>query len=232
MNEKIPVIFLAGGFGTRLKSVTGDLPKALADINGQPFITLLIKKWIEFGYKNFIFSLHYKSDEIIKEIKKMNFSNCTFRFVTEKEPLGTGGAIKFTISKLNLKNRIIITNADTWISSNLNLFANCSKDSIGIIEVDNCSRYGEIEINKENIITEFKEKNQNLSKGYINIGVYNLSCEHFKNTESVKFSLETELFPSLLQNKSLYAEKLNSKFIDIGIPKDYLNFVINHNELY
>ena len=62
------LIILAGGFGKRISSIENNLPKCLIDINGTPFLTLLIKNLINQGIRNFIFSLYYKSDKIIEYI--------------------------------------------------------------------------------------------------------------------------------------------------------------------
>ena len=51
MNRPLPVIILAGGFGTRLKSITGDIPKPLADINGTPFLKYIIQNLVNSGFE-------------------------------------------------------------------------------------------------------------------------------------------------------------------------------------
>ena len=57
-----PVIILAGGFGTRLNSVLNGAPKPMANINGIPFLELLIDNLIINGFSDFILSLHFKDD--------------------------------------------------------------------------------------------------------------------------------------------------------------------------
>ena len=61
-----PLIVLAGGFGTRLQTVLNGLPKPLADINGTPFLQYLLQNWINKGFNDFIFSLHFESNKIIR----------------------------------------------------------------------------------------------------------------------------------------------------------------------
>ena len=105
-----PVIILAGGFGTRLSSVLNGLPKPMADINGTPFLELLIQNLIKNGYSNFILSLHYKADLIINYFKDKNYN---IMYMFESKPLGTGGAVSYIIDKFSLENFVYVVNGDS-----------------------------------------------------------------------------------------------------------------------
>ena len=61
----VPMIVLAGGFGTRLRSEISDLPKPLAPVKGRAFIEFLLDKWLCDGFRDFYFSLFYRSDDLI-----------------------------------------------------------------------------------------------------------------------------------------------------------------------
>ena len=91
------LVVLAGGFGTRLRSVVSDVPKPLAPVAGQPFIVHLIDHWVNQGVVDFIFLLHYEAEKIKRVLNELSgrdeFFGVTFRFVVETTPLGTGGAI-------------------------------------------------------------------------------------------------------------------------------------------
>ena len=91
-------IILAGGLGTRLRSVVSDLPKCMAPVAGKPFLYYVIDHLQKEGIKNFIFSVGYKNEIIINFVKK-EFSNIDFQFSIEEEPLGTGGAIDYRVKK-------------------------------------------------------------------------------------------------------------------------------------
>jgi D-glycero-alpha-D-manno-heptose 1-phosphate guanylyltransferase len=58
-------IILAGGLGTRLRSVVNDVPKCMAPVNGIPFINFIITYLKKEGVERFIFSLGYKSEIVI-----------------------------------------------------------------------------------------------------------------------------------------------------------------------
>jgi D-glycero-alpha-D-manno-heptose 1-phosphate guanylyltransferase len=227
------LIVLAGGFGTRLQSILKGKPKPLADINGVPFIQLLFANWIEQGFSKFIISLHYESNQIIgfvEVLKKTILENCEVNYVVESAPLGTGGAISYVVNELNLTNDIFIANADTWVDSGFKILNSEKKDVIGIVRMEDTSRYGKVVIDDDNNIVGFEEKNENSSSGFINAGIYKLSSTLFTNWNGKAYSLERELFPTLIQDQRLCGIELNSNFIDIGIPEDYYKFC-NINKL-
>ena len=222
-----PVIILAGGFGTRLSSVLNGLPKPMADINGTPFLELLIQNLIKNGYSNFILSLHYKADLIINYFKNKNYN---LTYVVEPKPLGTGGAVSYIIDKFCLENFVYIVNGDSWMDFGYSKFKNENRNTISLVEIDNISRYGTVETNKNDCIVKFLEKENKLEKGVINSGFYKLDSTIFKNHNTGSFSIESELFPSLVVERSLFGKLLKTTFTDIGIPKDYYEFCKLNNK--
>ena len=83
-----PFLVLAGGFGTRLRSLVSDVPKPLAPVEGKPFIVHLIQHWASQGINDFIFLLHYEAEKIedmLNELSKRDeFSEIRFRVVVEE----------------------------------------------------------------------------------------------------------------------------------------------------
>jgi len=222
-----PIIVLAGGFGTRLKSELGNIPKALADINGKPFLEILLNNLIDNGFRNFIFSLYHESDQIIDFLngfKKIIGAKCKFQYVVEPKALGTGGAVAYVVSHLKLKNEIFIINSDTWIGSGHQDISLDNYNTIGLIEMDDCRRYGKVVIDLNNFILKFSEKDNIINKGLINAGIYRLNSSLFYDWNREPFSMENSLFPILVKNNQLKGIKLNTTFTDIGIPEDYKKF--------
>ncbi len=228
-----PVIVLAGGLGSRLQPILKGLPKPLADINGKPFIYYLIKNLITQGFDHFIFSLCFESDKIIqylKSNKNILFKNCKFDYCTEPVPLGTGGAIAYILNNIKLPNNFFIVNADTLVNNGYDILNSYEDNVIGILKVDNCSRYGMVYKNEYNIITKFEEKKNINETGFINIGVYKLNSSIFMNWNGLPFSLENDLFPDLVKNNKLKGVEVKTDFIDIGIPEDYHTFCRSNND--
>ncbi|MBS1627206.1 MAG: nucleotidyltransferase family protein [Bacteroidetes bacterium] len=218
-------IILAGGLGTRLRSAVPDLPKCMAPINGKPFIAYVITELQQQGINNFIFSLGYKSEAIVKFISTY-FSNINFELSIEEEPLGTGGAIKLACKKASQQN-IIITNGDTLFKVNITALSTLHETenaacTLSLKPMQNFNRYGVVEIDETKRIISFKEK-QFYKTGLINGGVYALSVNDiiYANLPE-KFSFEKDYLESFYQTKKMKGFVQDDYFIDIGIPEDYL----------
>lgn len=218
-------LILAGGLGTRLKDVVSDMPKCLAPVAGKPFLDYLIQYYSRQGIENFIFSLGYKHEEILLFLGK--YPQLRYSYVIEKEPLGTGGGIKLALESLTDKEEsILILNGDSFFGINLKYFSafhfrHNAELSIALKYMQNISRYGVVELEEGNRISEFKEK-QYYSSGLINGGCYILKPDEFlKHPWPEKFSFEKEFLEKDGIEKKIYGYIENSYFIDIGIPDDY-----------
>lgn len=221
------IIVLAGGFGTRLQSILKGRPKSLANINGIPFLKYLLHKWVADGFDEFIFSLHFSSEEIISFISfERNYGilkSCKIQIVVESHALGTGGAISFALENAEINDTFFVANSDTWIGGSI-LELDYSDDNIILLaEVEDTSRYGSIKLLGNKIIS-FEEKGDAFGKGFINAGTYKLNKSIFHSWDKLPYSLEKDLFPSLMVENRLFGQKINNTFIDIGIPTDYYRF--------
>ena len=221
------MIVLAGGFGTRLRPAISDVPKSLAPINGIPFLEIQIKHWVAQGQNDFLFLIHYEASQIIyflKNIRKKLFSNITIDWVIENEPLGTGGAILNAIKEGKVGKDFIVVNSDTWLDSGLELMKEALGPSIGIVEIQDSSRYGEVNFDNDLVLRQFCEKPQGSqlsTTSWINAGIYKLSKSFFSKQQKEKFSLESDLLQSRVKDNNISVVKLNVEFIDIGLPADY-----------
>jgi D-glycero-alpha-D-manno-heptose 1-phosphate guanylyltransferase len=217
-------IILAGGLGTRLRSVVADLPKCMAPVAGNPFLYYVIKYLQRSGIDKFVFSVGYKNESILTYIEK-EFPGIDYKFSIEKEPLGTGGAIKFALEKATGEN-ILVCNGDTLFKINIaelnNLHLKNNADcTLSLKPMHNFDRYGVVELNNEGLIISFKEK-QFYTSGLINGGVYALNGKAFlKEDLPEKFSFEKDYLEKFVGNKNMYGLIQNEYFIDIGIPEDY-----------
>ena len=216
-------IILAGGLGTRLRSAVPDLPKCMAPVAGKPFIWYLMKYLKQQGIESFIFSLGYKN-EIIKEYLETNFTKTLFTFVIEDEPLGTGGAIKLACD-VALEPNVIVLNGDTLFEIDVQKVAAFHQQHLAICTLSlkpmhDFDRYGVVEINQDNAIQSFKEK-QYYSAALINGGVYALNVAQFQNLALPdKFSFEKEFLEKYFTSHTMMGLVQDQYFIDIGIPED------------
>lgn len=222
MNE---CLILAGGLGTRLRSVINDRPKCLARIHDKTFIDYLIFFLIKNNVKNFVFSLGHQSEQIVNHLNVYYKNKINYTTVIEKEQLGTGGAILNSIHYCK-SDDVLILNADTFFNFDLSSlfdfhFKMNSYCSIALKEMKNFNRYGSVLLNNNNQVVEFEEKTYK-EEGNINSGFILLNKRHFLSKNlPVKFSFENDYLKNEVSLGKTYGIILVGEFIDIGIPEDY-----------
>lgn len=234
-----PVILLAGGFGTRLRSVVADVPKPLAPVAGRTFLDFLLDSLMEEGAQRVIVSLHYMADYAIEYLSK-NKSRWSFdlEFCVEEKPLGTGGAIRFVAEKAAISGSAWVFNADTWMENGLKNMNRSipselrSANWLGVRHVNNASRYGRVIFDPNNRVLSFEEKKAGDEPGWIYAGISLLNINSLKETEMKVFSVENHHFPKLRDAGTLYASPLAGDFIDIGTPEDYERFKVLAQEKF
>lgn len=224
--EKIDAIILAGGLGTRLRGVLHDLPKVLAPVNGKPFIDIILSFLNMCGcIKKVIIAVGYMGDKIVKEYTNHHGYNYEILFSKEKELLGTGGAIKKALQYVKTDD-VLVLNGDSYIDVELDGLFKTHKEknadmTIVLKEVENASRYGSVNLDSQNRILSFEEKNSGETGGYINAGMYIFKTGLFDDINDDKIlSLEKELLPYFIK-KDVYGYISHGKFIDIGVPETY-----------
>jgi len=230
-------ILLAGGLGSRLHQVTGDLyPKSLAEVDGRPFLHYVIKYLESMGVNRFVFAVSHHAQMIIDSVTQ-NFPELDVEFSLEKTPLGTGGAIKQAM-ELTKQKQIVVVNSDSFMEFSLADFCQFHHQknallSIVCTQVDDISRFGAADIGNDGKLNKFFEKGK-LGHGYINSGIYIINKNHpLLEKFSGKFSFENEM----LANKTVpvYAMKNKGLFFDIGTPDDFIGaqqLVANHSHFF
>src|SRR5579863_2336396 len=217
------VIILAGGLGTRLQSVVGDLPKCLAPVAGKPFLSYLLDSSRKQGINKFIFALGHKSDQIESFVKE-SLPEDSYIFSVEQEPLGTGGAI-YKACSLATGPNVIVLNADTFFGimySNLTIIHELRKAdcTLALKPMRGFDRYGAVEIEKQ-LVTGFDEKRYH-KDGLVNGGVYALSVASFlQKSFPASFSFEKDYLEKNYRSGKFFAMVSDAYFVDIGIPEDY-----------
>lgn len=215
-------IVLAGGLGTRLRSVVTDVPKPMAPIGDKPFLDYLFKYLKKNGVDRVILSVGYKW-EIIQNYLGDNFDGIQVVYSVEDEPLGTGGAIKKAMNKVT-SNDVFIINGDTFFDVDLSeLKKNVNNECKLILSLKNMhdfDRYGCVESDSNGIVIAFTEKEYR-KVGNINGGIYLTKRDIFENYDlDEKFSFE-EFMQNNLHKLKINSLVFNNYFIDIGIPEDY-----------
>ncbi len=87
-------MILAAGYGTRLKPLTSQKPKALIKINKIPLLQLVIQKLISAGVTEIIINTHHQANQIVTFLQEKNYFGIHIKLSHEPEILGTGGGLK------------------------------------------------------------------------------------------------------------------------------------------
>jgi len=220
-------LILAGGLGTRLRSIFQDRPKPMADIAGRPFLEYLLDYWILQGINQFTISVGYLGSIIQTHIGN-SYRGIDINYMVESSPLGTGGAIRAAlINTISKDNNLVILNGDTWFEANLDslrqvFFTTSMPLTICCATVNSNTRYGGLKLGENNKVINFGVQIE--QKAYINGGCYLIHQETLKNYISRypdSFSFEKDVIPNLVSEEKVSASIQNGVFIDIGIPEDY-----------
>jgi len=222
--SECPALVLVGGLGTRLRPVYADGPKALAPIQGKPFLAYLLKMLAESGLSRLVLCVGHRAGQIEQWLAEQNFG-LDIRCSHEDEPRGTAGALGLAYSRYARGERVLAMNGDSILrlslASMLNLHtARRAEASIALACVPDTSRYGSVGVNEEGWVTSFSEKNTERRPGFINGGVYLFEpsvMDRVVKDRSV--SLEREVLPAQL-TRGLVGFKSDGYFIDIGVPQD------------
>lgn len=218
------VIILAGGLGTRLRSVVSEVPKCMAPVAGRPFLWYLLQYLKCYDVTKVILSVGYLRDVVqnwIAEIKD-DFP-FTFEYAVEEEPLGTGGGIKLALGHA-VEDRVVVLNGDTFFNVDLEgLFRRKSVRPITLAlrPMRNFERYGNVKLDNNGVVESFEEK-KHCAEGLINGGVYLIDRRFdIMPPDKDRFSFENDVLASLCENHCLDGIVDDGYFIDIGVPEDY-----------
>ena len=226
----IDALILCGGKGTRLKSISKDLPKSLVKINNNPFLLILLNYIFGFGFKRIILCAGYRSEYIEKFIQNFKNDNIKLLLSLEERALGTAGAIKNAENLISTDNFLVI-NGDTLFKLDYNEFVKFFYDknavlSIALLKSFLSKDFGSVDINGSGKIISFKEKikDSGINNYLINSGVYLMNKKLLKFIPvNSNVSLELDTFPLIIGklNDDVYGYISEAEFIDIGNPKNY-----------
>ena len=228
MNDLIHLtaIILAGGFGTRLRSVVSDVPKPMAPIGPRPFLEYQLNYLGRSGIRSVVLSTGYKA-AMIKTHFGDNWNGIHLRYSHEEEPLGTGGAMIKAARLLPDAAHALVMNGDTYFPISLRrmLASHQQREaalSMAMFKTDVVGRYSQFQLALDG---QLSACGPDMISPYKSGGIYILSpniVSELRECDEAKRSFEDDLMPNFLkQNLLLYAFLDNCPFIDIGVPQDY-----------
>jgi mannose-1-phosphate guanylyltransferase len=216
---KTQVVILAGGKGTRLRPLTYDIPKPMVPVRGKPFLEHLILFLKKQGFKNFLLLVSYLGDQIEKHFGDGKTYGVKIDYVYEKEPLGTGGALKNAQEKL--KDEFILFNGDTLMPIDNEMFIREFHKTyvsamVAAYENHDHVANNNLRLTGDNFVAEYDKKNHD-NKTHVDAGVMILRKEILQYIPlDAVCSLEEEIYPKLIAQKAFKAMPTGVRFYDMG----------------
>jgi NDP-sugar pyrophosphorylase family protein len=221
----VTAMILAGGLGTRLRSVLADRPKVLAPVAGRPFLTYLLDQLRRIGIAQAVLSTGHLAEQFAEAIGD-DYRGMHIRYAQEDSPLGTGGAIKFA-GRLVETPHALVMNGDSYFDADLAAYLDWHRTggqdaSLLLVQVPDAARFGTVDLKPDGVhVAAFREKSGEEAPGRINAGVYVLRREMLDHIPPGPCSLERDVFPNWLQRYDVRGWVTDGEFIDIGVPDDY-----------
>lgn len=216
----LDAVVLAGGLGTRLRSVVRDVPKPLAPIAGRPFLAWLLDRLARSGVRRVVLSTGHLGEMVRDAIGDWH-AGMRIAYVHEATLRGTGGAVYAALPACQTE-RVAVLNGDTWLDVDLAAMDSAAPSAdlvVAVRAVEDRSRYGSIMV-AGGRVTGMAEKG-GTGPGLINGGVYIMRRDLPRRRPGPEaFSLETALLaePAGLDIRAFVTA---GRFLDMGTPEDY-----------
>ena len=219
-------VILVGGEGTRLRPLTETIPKPLLPIVNRPFLHRVLDHLAEHGVHEVVASSSYLEESFAAFIAERR-GDPHIIWITEAEPLGTGGAIVNALSHVG-EESFFVLNGDILTDLDLTAMlafhrAQGAVATIALHRVEDARPFGLVAAEAGGRVLEFREKPTEMIPGDINAGTYVLNAEALRGWDRGMISIEREIFPALIANGApVYSLLSGAYWLDLGTPERYL----------
>jgi len=218
-------ILLVGGLGTRLKPLTNESPKPMLPVAGLPVTEHQILAAKRAGIHTLVLATSYLADVFIPYFGDGSKWGIKILYAVEKEPLGTGGAMRNAAELLQSDEPIVIFNGDVLsrhsIAEQIRFHEEQEADvTLHLLEVDDARAFGCVPTDSAGQVTAFLEKMENPVTNFINAGCYIFSPDVINEIPlGTVVSVERETFPALIaQHRPVFGYKEQAYWLDVGTP--------------
>mgnify|MGYP000660133025 CR=1 FL=1 len=218
-------ILLVGGFGTRLKPLTDESPKPMLPVAGLPVTEHQILAAKRAGIHTLVLATSYLADVFTPYFGDGAKWGMKILYAVEKEPLGTGGAIRNAAELLGRDEPVVIFNGDVLsrhsIADQIAFHLENKADvTLHLIDVEDARAFGCVPTDSDGRVTAFLEKMDNPVTNSINAGCYVFSPSVIDQIPLGKVvSVERETFPALVSSgRPVFGYKEQSYWLDVGTP--------------
>ncbi|MFE0134747.1 sugar phosphate nucleotidyltransferase [Streptomyces sp. NPDC059037] len=227
-------ILLVGGKGTRLRPLTVHTPKPMVPAAGVPFLTHQLARARAAGVEHIVLATSYLAEVFEPYFGDGSALGLHIEYVTETEPLGTGGAIRNVASRLHSApdEPVLIFNGDILTGLDIRALVATHEDSgadvsLHLTKVDDPRAYGLVPTDPTGRVTAFLEKPQTpeeIVTDQINAGAYVFRRSVIDTIpEGRPVSVERETFPDLLASGAHLQGMVDSTYwLDLGTPQAFV----------
>lgn len=185
--EKVPLVIMAGGKGTRLYPYTKILPKPLIPIGDVTITERIIASFQRYGCKHVMMILNHKANMIKAYMQELD-KTFDVDFVQESKFLGTAGGLRLLKDKIH--DTFFLSNCDILINADLECIykthkANGNKITFVCSMKDITIPYGVVQTDQAGLITKITEKPE--FSFLINTGLYMIEADVLNDIEADEF---------------------------------------------
>jgi mannose-1-phosphate guanylyltransferase len=221
-------VVLVGGEGTRLRPLTETIPKPLVPLMDRASLDHVLDHLARHDVHEVVLSSPYL-EETFRAFIDARRGDPSITWVTETEPLGTGGAIVNGLAALGADEPFLALNGDILTDLDLTAMVAMHHEreaaaTIALTRVSDARPYGLVPIDPDGRVREFREKPAELVPGEINAGTYVLEPRALAGWDrGENASIERDIFPSLIaEGRPVYGFVSDAYWIDLGTPESYL----------
>jgi mannose-1-phosphate guanylyltransferase len=227
----VEAVVLVGGQGTRLQPLTLRTPKPMLAFAGVPFLTHQIGRLRAAGVDHIVMATSYRSEVFHEYFGSGKDLGVRIDYVTETEPLGTGGGIRNVARRLESApdDPVLIVNGDVLsghdIRAQLELHRRREAAvTLHLVEVEDARAFGCVPTDSHSRVTGFVEKSPNPVTNRINAGCYVFARRVIDDIPADRpVSVERETFPGLLEAKAIVLGYLDTSYwLDVGTPAAFV----------
>jgi mannose-1-phosphate guanylyltransferase len=221
-------VILVGGMGTRLRPLTLSAPKPMLPTAGVPFLTHLITRIRDAGVTHIVLGTSYRAEVFESYFGDGSALGVELHYVTETEPLGTGGGIR-NVAPVLRGDTVLVFNGDVLSGGDLPalLAAHAKADAdvtLYLTKVDDPRAFGCVPTDADGRVLAFLEKDPNPQTDQINAGTYVFRRSVIDSIPTGRpVSVERETFPGLLANGArVFGHVDTGYWRDLGTPADFV----------
>jgi mannose-1-phosphate guanylyltransferase len=226
----VRAVVLVGGQGTRLRPLTFTVPKQMLPIVEVPMIERVLGHLAAHGVDDAVLSMGYRPDAFLSAFPDDRCAGVALTYAVEREPLDTAGAIRFAARHAGIDETFLVVNGDVLTDLDVGEVVashrRCAAQAtIALTPVDDPSVFGVVPTDAGGRVTAFIEKPPRGTEptNLINAGTYVLEPSVLDAIASDRpVSVEREVFPRLVEERSLFAVASDAYWIDTGTPAKYL----------